>query len=183
MGQRYYGYSYVTLRWFLLPGFISDQQMMEEQKHQLQDQQQRHDASEERLNRLVKTLATVRAGVEHLAGKLHHITQVSTTSAVPTVNCPTCRLTELPPFFQSVEAAPAVSPDSEEFVLVLLTQFDLKLQMLQRELQEQDVAALLKEMEEEEVSQSFAMLVQHHGWMSHRVVLANLECKLGFVLF
>lgn len=76
-----------------------------------------------------------------------------------------------------------MSPDSEEFVLVLLTQLDLKLQMLQRELQEQDVAALLKEMEEEEVSQSFAMLVQHHGWMSHGVVLANLECKLGFVLF
>lgn len=86
MGQRYYGYSYVTLCWVLLPGFISDQQMMEEQKHQLQDQQQRYDASEERLNRLVKTLATVRAGVEHLAGKLHHVTQVSTTSAV---NCPT----------------------------------------------------------------------------------------------
>lgn len=73
----------------VLRGFVSDQQTLEECERQLQAQQQRRDASEERLDRLVKVLSTVRAGVEHLADKLHHITLVNTTSAVLTVNCPT----------------------------------------------------------------------------------------------
>lgn len=64
----------------VLRGFVSDQQMLEECERQLQAQQQRCDASEERLDRLVKVLSTVRAGVEHLADKLHHITLVNTTS-------------------------------------------------------------------------------------------------------
>lgn len=62
-----------------LCGFISDQQMLEECERKLQAQQQRRDASEERLNQLVKALSTVRAGVEHLADKLHHITLVNLT--------------------------------------------------------------------------------------------------------
>ncbi|KAM9363879.1 coiled-coil domain-containing protein 151 [Symphorus nematophorus] len=105
--------------------FSSDQQMLEECEQQLQAQQQRLDASKERLDWLVKTLSTVRAGVEHLADKLQHITL-------------------------SEDLAADVSPESDEFVLELITQCELKLQLLQEELQGKDLAAIMKEMEEEE---------------------------------
>lgn len=68
-----------------LCGFISDQQMLEECEQQLQAQQQRCDAAEERLDWLVKALSTVRAGVDHLTDKLQHITLVNTTSTTMTV--------------------------------------------------------------------------------------------------
>nr|XP_029136905.1 coiled-coil domain-containing protein 151 isoform X2 [Labrus bergylta] len=103
----------------------SDQQMLEECEQQLQAQQRRCDACEERLDWLVKTLSTVRAGVEHLADKLQQIT-----------------LTE--------DAVAEVSPDSDEFVVELMTQCELKLQLLQEELQGKDQAASMKEIEEEE---------------------------------
>uniref|UniRef100_A0A4W6F7E8 Outer dynein arm docking complex subunit 3 n=1 Tax=Lates calcarifer TaxID=8187 RepID=A0A4W6F7E8_LATCA len=101
----------------------SDQQMLEECEQQLQAQQQRCDAAKERLDWLVKTLSIVRAGVEHLADKLQHIT---------------------------LDTVADVSPDSDEFVLELMTQCELKLQLLQEELQGKDLAAIMKEMEEEE---------------------------------
>ncbi|XP_040003409.1 coiled-coil domain-containing protein 151 isoform X2 [Xiphias gladius] len=103
----------------------SDQQMLEECKQQLQAQQQRRDAAKERLDWLVKTLSTIQAGVEHLADKLQHITL-------------------------SEDEVVEVSPDSDEFVLELMTQCKLKLQLLQEELQGKDLAAIMKEMEEEE---------------------------------
>ncbi|KAM7009303.1 coiled-coil domain-containing protein 151 isoform 2-T2 [Tautogolabrus adspersus] len=103
----------------------SDQQMLEECEQQLQAQQRKCDACEGRLDWLVKTLSTVRAGVEHLADKLQHIT-----------------LTE--------DAVAEVSPDSDEFVVELMTQCELKLQLLQEELQGKDQAASMKEMVEEE---------------------------------
>lgn len=53
--------------------------MLEECEHQLQAQQQRCEAAKERLDWLVKTISTIRAGVEHLANKLQHITVVNTT--------------------------------------------------------------------------------------------------------
>lgn len=56
---------------------------------------------------------------------------------------------------QSDEPATEVSPDSDEFVLVLLSQCEKKLQLLHEELQGNDLAAILKEMEEEEVRRSF----------------------------
>lgn len=46
-----------------------------------------------------------------------------------------------------------MSPDSDEFVVELMTQCELKLQILHEELQGKDLAAIMKEMEEEEVSQ------------------------------
>lgn len=46
-----------------------------------------------------------------------------------------------------------VSPDSDEFVMELMTQCELKLQLLHEEFQGKDIAAVMKEMEEEEVSQ------------------------------
>lgn len=45
----------------------------------MQADQQRCDAAKEHLDGLVKTLNTVRAGVEHLADKLQHISLVKTT--------------------------------------------------------------------------------------------------------
>ena len=45
-----------------------------------------------------------------------------------------------------------VSPDSDEFVLELMTQCELKLKLLHEELRGKDVSAIMKEMEEEEVS-------------------------------
>ncbi|XP_029706942.1 coiled-coil domain-containing protein 151 isoform X1 [Takifugu rubripes] len=95
-----------------------------EWKQRLQAQQQRHDASKQHLNQMQKSLSTVRAGVEHLAARLHHI-----------------ELTE--------EGTPEASTDPDEAALAQLMQFELKLQQLKRELQGQELDALLKEMEEE----------------------------------
>ncbi|KAM4750208.1 coiled-coil domain-containing protein 151 [Anableps anableps] len=103
----------------------SELKMLEECKQQLQVPQQRRDAAAERLASHVKTLSTIRAGVEHLAGKLKHIS-----------------LTE--------DKASTVSSDSDEFVLELLTQCELKLQILQSKLTEKDLAAVMKEIEEDE---------------------------------
>uniref|UniRef100_A0A3Q3IRA0 ODAD1 central coiled coil region domain-containing protein n=1 Tax=Monopterus albus TaxID=43700 RepID=A0A3Q3IRA0_MONAL len=104
-----------------------DQQMLEECAQQLQAEQQKCNAAKEHLDWLVKTFSTVRAGVEHLAHKLQHI-----------------RLSE--------DTVAEVSPDSDEFVLELMTQCELKLQLLHEKLQEKDLAAIMKEMEEEEFS-------------------------------
>ncbi|XP_034058366.1 coiled-coil domain-containing protein 151 [Gymnodraco acuticeps] len=103
----------------------SDRQSLEECELQLQAQQQRCDADKERLEWLVKALSTVQAGVEHLADKLQHITLREDTVS-------------------------EVSPDSDEFVLVLMTQCELKLKLLHEELRGKDVSAIMKEMEEEE---------------------------------
>ncbi|XP_049900543.1 coiled-coil domain-containing protein 151 isoform X1 [Epinephelus moara] len=103
----------------------SDQQMLEECEQQLQAQQQRCDAGKERLEWLIKALGTVRGGVEHLADKLQHITLSEDTAA-------------------------EVSPDSDEYAVELMTQCELKLQLLNEELKGKDVAAIMKEMEEEE---------------------------------
>lgn len=52
---------------------------------------------------------------------------------------------------QSDEAATNAPPDSDEFVPVLLRLCEKKLRRLHKEVQGNDVAATLKEMEEEEV--------------------------------
>ncbi|KAM4594054.1 coiled-coil domain-containing protein 151 [Fundulus diaphanus] len=103
----------------------SEQQMLEECEHQLQLQQQRCDAAAERLGWQVKTLGTIRAGVEHLAGKLQHIL-----------------LTE--------DSGRTVRPGSDEFVLEILTQCELKLQMLLKKLEGKDLASITKEIDEYE---------------------------------
>ncbi|KAM6941437.1 coiled-coil domain-containing protein 151 [Lycodopsis pacificus] len=103
----------------------SDQQTLEEREMQLQAQQPRCDAVKERLDCLVKASGTVRAGVEHLADKLQHIAL-------------------------SEDAVAEVSPDSGELVLELMTRCELKLQLLHEQLQGQDLAAILKEMKEDE---------------------------------
>ncbi|KAM7418616.1 hypothetical protein PAMA_015970 [Pampus argenteus] len=103
----------------------SDHQMLEECEQRLQAEQQRCDAAKEHMDWLVKTLNTVRAGEEHLADKLQHITL-------------------------SEDTVPEMSPDTDEYAVELMTQCELKLQLLQEELQGKDQAAIKKEMEEEE---------------------------------
>lgn len=60
---------------------------------------------------------------------------------------------------QSEDTPTGVSPDSDEFVLVLMNQCEQKLQLLHRELQGQDLAAIMKEMEEEEVGEASQLLL------------------------
>ncbi|XP_047434737.1 coiled-coil domain-containing protein 151 isoform X2 [Mugil cephalus] len=103
----------------------SDQQKVEECELQLRAQQQKCEAAQERLDWLVKTISTVRAGVEHLSDKLQHISVSADTVA-------------------------EVRPDSDEFVVELITRCEMKLQQLSKELQGKDLAAIMKEMEEEE---------------------------------
>lgn len=54
---------------------------------------------------------------------------------------------------QSEDIVAEVSPDSDDFVVELMKQCEQKLQLLQEELQGKDQAAIMKEMEEEEVRQ------------------------------
>ncbi|XP_029015573.1 outer dynein arm-docking complex subunit 3-like [Betta splendens] len=103
----------------------STQQSLQESEQQLTAQQQRCEAARERLDWLLRTLGTVRSGIEHLADKLQHL-----------------------PLNEDLAAE--VSPDSDEFVVELMTQCELKLGLLREELQEKDLAAIMKEMEEEE---------------------------------
>ncbi|XP_047220813.1 coiled-coil domain-containing protein 151 isoform X2 [Girardinichthys multiradiatus] len=103
----------------------SEQQMLEECERQLLVYQQRCHSAAERLGWYVKTLSTIRAGVEHLDGKLQDI--------LPTQD----RVSE-------------VRPDSDEFVLELLAQCQLKLQILQKTLEGKDLASVMKEIEENE---------------------------------
>ncbi|MEQ2181309.1 hypothetical protein GOODEAATRI_010189 [Goodea atripinnis] len=98
--------------------------MLEECELQLQVHQQKCHSAAERLGWYVKTLSTIRAGVEHLDGKLQDI---------------------LP------DRASEVRPDSDEFVLELLAQCQLKLQILQKKLEGKDLASVMKEIEENEV--------------------------------
>ncbi len=74
---------------------VSEQQMLEEREQQLQAQQQKCDAAKERLDELVKTFSTVRAGVEHLADKLQHITPVNNTLTIMTACGLTVGLTKV----------------------------------------------------------------------------------------
>ncbi|MED6250728.1 hypothetical protein ATANTOWER_007243 [Ataeniobius toweri] len=103
----------------------SEQQMLEECELQFQVHQQRCHSAAERLGWYVKTLSTIRAGVEHLEGKLQDI--------LPTQ-----------------DRASEVRPDSDEFVLELLAQCQLKLQILQKKLEGKDLASVMKEIEENE---------------------------------
>ncbi|XP_032417758.1 coiled-coil domain-containing protein 151 [Xiphophorus hellerii] len=103
----------------------SEMLKLEECEQQLQIQLQRRDADAERLADNVKALGAIRAGVEHLAGKLQDTS-----------------LMEDKPFKSS--------PTSDEFVLELLNQCDAKLQILLKELEGMDMASVMKEIEEDE---------------------------------
>uniref|UniRef100_A0A672H9S2 Coiled-coil domain containing 151 n=1 Tax=Salarias fasciatus TaxID=181472 RepID=A0A672H9S2_SALFA len=104
----------------------SERRTLEESEQQLQAQQQKSKPAKENLDRLIKTLGAARAGVEHLAEKLQHISASEDPDA-------------------------DVQPHSEEMVVELLKQCQLKLQAMSTELEETDLAAVMKEMEEEAV--------------------------------
>ncbi|CAN9500106.1 unnamed protein product [Ophioblennius macclurei] len=110
----------------------SERQTLEECEQQLQAQQQKCNPTKEHLDRLTKTLGAARAGVEHLADKLQHISVSEDTDVED-------------------------HPHSEETVVELLKQCKLKLQTMHTELQETNMAAVMKEMEEE------AFLVRMEG--------------------
>ncbi|XP_041656804.1 outer dynein arm-docking complex subunit 3-like [Cheilinus undulatus] len=99
-------------------------QELELRKQQIQDAQRRCDAAKEQLNKLDKTKVTIRVCLENLAEKLEHI--------------------KLPEDRAVVESP----PDSNEYLLELLTEYELKMDLLQEELQGQDLAATKTEMEE-----------------------------------
>ncbi|XP_076871444.1 coiled-coil domain-containing protein 151 isoform X6 [Brachyhypopomus gauderio] len=102
----------------------SGRQMLEECKRHLQKEQQRCDSARETLDRLSHTLNTVCAGVEHLTDKLQHIPLMG--------------------------GAEDVEVDSSERILKLLQQAEWKLRQVQEELQDKDLPAVLKDMEDEE---------------------------------
>ncbi|XP_076871441.1 coiled-coil domain-containing protein 151 isoform X3 [Brachyhypopomus gauderio] len=103
----------------------SGRQMLEECKRHLQKEQQRCDSARETLDRLSHTLNTVCAGVEHLTDKLQHIPL-------------------------QMGGAEDVEVDSSERILKLLQQAEWKLRQVQEELQDKDLPAVLKDMEDEE---------------------------------
>uniref|UniRef100_A0A3P9MTX4 Coiled-coil domain containing 151 n=1 Tax=Poecilia reticulata TaxID=8081 RepID=A0A3P9MTX4_POERE len=102
---------------------LSKIKKLEECEQQLQDQLQRRDADAERLANNVKALGAIRAGVEHLAGKLQDISLAKPFKSFPT---------------------------SDEFVLELLNQCGTKLWVLLEELEGKDMASVMKEIEEDE---------------------------------
>uniref|UniRef100_A0A3P9APN5 ODAD1 central coiled coil region domain-containing protein n=1 Tax=Esox lucius TaxID=8010 RepID=A0A3P9APN5_ESOLU len=101
----------------------SGQQMLEECQRHLQAELERRDAAKERLDWLTRTLNMVRAGLEHLNDKLQHI---------------------------GLDAVPQLPPGSEEYAMELLSQTEKKLLLLREELQGRDLAAIMKEIEDEE---------------------------------
>ncbi|XP_048056356.1 coiled-coil domain-containing protein 151 [Megalobrama amblycephala] len=104
---------------------LSGQQKLQDCERDLQQEQQRHDAVKDHLDRLAYTLNTVKAGVQQLSDKLQHI---------PLMEGPT----------------PQLPPDSDEHALQLLSEAEQKLMLLKEELQGKDLTITLKEMEEEE---------------------------------
>lgn len=67
-----------------------------------------------------------------------------------------------------------MSPDSDEVVLAQLTQFERKLQQLQRELRGEDLAAVMKEMEEEKVSSGCLLFNINSRVFSFNKLVLNL---------
>ncbi|XP_042581154.1 outer dynein arm-docking complex subunit 3-like [Cyprinus carpio] len=105
--------------------FSSVRQMLQDCEHDLQQEQQQRDAAKEGLERLTHTLNTFKAGVQQLSDKLQPI---------PLMKDPSLQL----------------PLDSEEHMLLLMSEADQKLKLLKEELQDKDLATIMKEMEEEE---------------------------------
>nr|XP_055068266.1 coiled-coil domain-containing protein 151 isoform X4 [Misgurnus anguillicaudatus] len=116
----------------------SEQQVLQECEHSLEEEQQRLDAAKDRLDRLARTLVSVKAGVQQLADKLLHI---------PLVKGP----------------GPQLPPDSDEYVLQLLSEAEQKLMLLKEELQGKDLATAMKEMKEDEFQASIEGKLPQHN--------------------
>ncbi|KAK7094450.1 outer dynein arm-docking complex subunit 3-like [Littorina saxatilis] len=105
----------------------SGQMMLEECENHLAKEEQRRDDADQRLQRASRTLVQVKAGVEHLADKLHHLK--ATKGHVPTAQ---------------------IAPSSDEYVLDQLSTSEEKLLKLLEELDGKDLNETLRQMEEEE---------------------------------
>ncbi|KAM8842357.1 outer dynein arm-docking complex subunit 3-like isoform 1-T1 [Synchiropus picturatus] len=104
---------------------------LEESEQNLLVEVQRFDAATDQRDKVFKILSTVRAGVRHIADKLQQVPLVQ-------------------------EVYPEVSSDSDQYVLVQMIQCEMKLKLLQGELEGEDEADILREMEE----QKFFMKVE-----------------------
>ncbi|KAH9507494.1 hypothetical protein Btru_051293 [Bulinus truncatus] len=105
----------------------SGQTVLEEFEAHLAKEEERRDKADESLQRSSRILVQVKAGVEHLADKLHHLK--ATKGHVPTAQIPST---------------------SDEYVLDQLSTSEEKLLKLLEELDGKDIQELLKQMEEEE---------------------------------
>lgn len=105
----------------------SGQMMLEEFENHLAKEEGRRDDADERLQRASRTLVQVKAGVEHLADKLHHLK--ANKGHVPTAQ---------------------IAPSSDEYVLDQLSTSEEKLLKLLEELDGKDLNETLRQMEEEE---------------------------------
>ncbi|TRY92367.1 hypothetical protein DNTS_014101 [Danionella cerebrum] len=111
--------------------WFSSQQILQECERDLEQEQQRRDATKDRLDRLMQTLTTIRAGIQQLGGKLQHIELRKATGS-------------------------QLAPDSDEQMLQLMSEVEQKLTILKEDLQGKDLATIIKEMEEEEFQTSIA---------------------------
>lgn len=103
------------------------QKMLEDFQSHLEKEEDRRDNAEEKLQRSSKILVSVKAGVEHLADKLHHLK--ASKGHVPQAQ---------------------IASTSDEYVLDQLSTSEEKLLKLLEELDGKDLQAVVKEMEEEE---------------------------------
>ncbi|KAI2663278.1 Ral guanine nucleotide dissociation stimulator-like 1 [Labeo rohita] len=113
--------------------FSSIRQMLHECEHDLQREQEHRDAAKDGLDRLTHSLNTVKAAVQQLSDKLQHIPLMK----VPSSHLPL---------------------DSEEHMLQLMSETDQKLILLKEELQGKDLATIMKELEEEEMRRTAALM-------------------------
>ncbi|XP_067314381.1 coiled-coil domain-containing protein 151 [Pseudorasbora parva] len=102
----------------------SNQQTLQDCERHLQQEQQRRDAVKDSLERLTHTLNAVKAGVQQLSDKLQHLPLKGPTPQLPA--------------------------DSEEHVLLLMSEVEQKEMLLKEEIHGKDLASTLKEMDEEE---------------------------------
>ncbi|GFS08612.1 coiled-coil domain-containing protein 151-like [Elysia marginata] len=105
----------------------SGQTMLEEFEAHLSKEETRRDSADEQLQHGSRILVQVKAGVEHLADKLHHLK--ATKGHVPTAQ---------------------IASTSDEYVLDQLSTSEEKLLKLLEELDGKDLADMLRQMEEEE---------------------------------
>ncbi|XP_025111800.1 coiled-coil domain-containing protein 151-like [Pomacea canaliculata] len=105
----------------------SGQTMLEEFQNHLAKEEKRRDDADEKLQRASRILVQVKAGVEHLADKLHHLK--ANKGHVPTAQ---------------------IAPSSDEYVLDQLSTSEEKLLKLMEDFDGKDLHEVLRQMEEEE---------------------------------
>ncbi|XP_033104180.1 coiled-coil domain-containing protein 151-like [Anneissia japonica] len=105
----------------------SGQRMLEEFEGYLKKEEERRDGSKTKLDKCSKILVSVKSGVEHLADKLQHLK--ASKGHVPQAQ---------------------LSPDSDEYVLDLLSRCEEKLLKLMEDFGDKDIEETLATMEQEE---------------------------------